>query len=202
MRFYILASLIIFSLTIYHAIRRNNEIIAKQEESFWDRENRANSTRKKSLDSLAYIKIPLDKFPIGILAENPVISECIETLTQLSTQKIVNLTGYSNTDLKLEYGTANITPLSEYDQNYTVLVRTLQVWAEELISNGFSKEAADILEFAIETGSDISKSYYALADYYKNLQETEKIQYLLEKAQNLSSLSKKAIVRTLQESYL
>lgn len=202
MRFYILASLIIFSATIYHAIRRNNEIVAKQEQNFWDRENRANSTRKKSLDSLAYIKIPLDKLPIGILSENPVISECVETLTQLSTQKIVNLTGYSNTDLKLEYGTANITPLSEYDQNYTVLVRTLQIWAEELIANGFPKEACGILEFAVETGSDISKSYYALADYYKELQETEKIQYLLEKAQNLSSLSKKAIVRTLQESYL
>lgn len=202
MKFYILASLIIFSATIYHAIRRNNEIVAKQEKSFWDRENKANSTRKKSLDSLAYIKIPMDSFPTHILSDNLRIAECIETLTQLATQPIVNLTGYSNTDLKLEYGTANITVLSEYDQNYTVLVRTLQSWAEELIANGYTKEAATLLEFAVETNTDISKSYYALADYYKQLQETEKIQHLLEKAQNLSSLSKNAIVRTLQESYL
>lgn len=202
MKFYILASLIIFSATIYHAIRRNNEIVARQEKNFWDRENKANSTRKKSLDSLAYIKIPMDSFPTHILSDNSRIAECIEILTQLATQPIVNLTGYSNTDLKLEYGTANITVLSEYDQNYTVLVRTLQSWAEELIANGYAKEAATLLEFAVETDTDISKSYYALADYYKQIQETEKIQYLLEKAQNLSSLSKNAIVRTLQESYL
>ena len=35
-------------------------------------------------------------------------------------------------DLKLEYGTANINDLSQYDQNYTLLVRTLQKWAEAL----------------------------------------------------------------------
>ena len=202
MKYYILASLIIFSITIYHAIRRSNEITARDEKNFWDRENEANSVRKKSLDSLNYLHIPMDRFPTSLLIDNPTIRECIETLTQLATRPIVNLTGQSNTDLKLQYGTANITVLSEYDQNYTLLARTLQTWAETLIKEGCEEEAVPILEYAVETGSDISKTYYLLADYYKRNQRGEAIQALLEKASSLPSLNQKVIVRTLSESYL
>lgn len=202
MKFYILASLIIFSITIYHAIRRGNEMTAREEKNFWDRENKANSVRKKSLDSLNYLHIPMDRFPTYLLTDNPTIRECIDTLTQLSTRPIVNLTGQSNTDLKLLYGTANITVLSEYDQNYTLLARTLQTWAETLIKEGCEEEAVPILEYAVETGSDISKTYYLLADYYKRNQRNESIQALLESASSLPSLNQKVIVRTLSESYL
>lgn len=202
MKFYILASLIIFSITIYHAIRRGNEMTAREEKNFWDRENKANSVRKKSLDSLNYLHIPMDRFPTSLLTDNPTIRECIDTLTQLATQPIVNLTGQSNTDLKLQYGTANITVLSEYDQNYTLLARTLQTWAETLIREGYEEEAIPLLEYAVETGSDISKTYYLLADYYKRNQQMESIQALLESASSLPSLNQKVIVRTLSESYL
>lgn len=202
MKFYILASLIIFSITIYHAIRRGNEMTAREEKNFWDRENKANSVRKKSLDSLNYLHIPMDRFPTSLLTDNPTIRECIDTLTQLATQPIVNLTGQSNTDLKLQYGPANITVLSEYDQNYTLLARTLQTWAETLIREGYEEEAIPLLEYAVETGSDISKTYYLLADYYKRNQQMESIQALLESASSLPSLNQKVIVRTLSESYL
>ena len=37
----------------------------------------------------------------------------------------MHLTGYTNTDLKLEYGAPNIKLLSAYDQRYTTLARTL-----------------------------------------------------------------------------
>ena len=78
MKYYILASLIIFSITIYHAIRRSNEITARDEKNFWDKENQANSVRKKSLDSLNYLHIPMDRFPTSLLTDNPTIRECIE----------------------------------------------------------------------------------------------------------------------------
>lgn len=201
MKFYVLASLIIFSGVLYRAIRRSNKLQEKAEESFWGKEREANHVRRKSLDNLNYIQIPFEKLPVNVLTENETVQECLEVLHTLDTTKIVNLTGYSNTDLKLEYGTANITALSEYDQNYTLLVCTLQKWAEALQSAGYPEETKNILEFAVSTRTDISKSYYLLASLYTSSGEPQRIDDLLKTAETLRSASRNAIVRTLQESY-
>ena len=47
------------------------------------------------------------------------LAECLSELQDLSDAKIVNLTGYTNTDLKLKYGTANITILSDCSPSST-----------------------------------------------------------------------------------
>lgn len=137
----------------------------------------------------------------GDAAANEAISEeCKEILRSLSTQKIVNLTGYTNTDLKLSYGTANITCLTEYDQNYTLLVSTLQKWAEALYRGGAKKECRQVLEYAVSVGTDVSHTYFLLADLYDEEGENDLKCSLIEKASGLSSLSSKVIVRTLQGS--
>lgn len=137
----------------------------------------------------------------GDTAANEAISEeCKEILRSLSTQKIVNLTGYTNTDLKLSYGTANITCLTEYDQNYTLLVSTLQKWAEALYRGGAKKECRQVLEYAVSIGTDVSHTYFLLADLYDEEGESDLKCSLIEKASGLSSLSSKVIVRTLQGS--
>lgn len=197
-----LASLIVLSLVLSATIKRQSKRKEQAEESFWERERRANSVRRKSLEHLEYITIPLERLPISSLQGHPPVVECIEILTTLSSQRIVNLTGYSNTDLKLEYGTANITALTEYDQNYTLLVRTLQKWADILLEEGYADDAETVMEFAISTHTDISRTYYKLAEIYASRIETERIQNLIEIARSLRSSNKNLIVRTLQESYL
>ena len=172
-----LASLIIFIVFVYSIIvvaqttRRQRTLAEKAEQEFWDREKRANSVR------------------------------CGELLTYLSTQPIVNLTGFTNTDLKLEYGTANITPLSQYDQNYTTLVRTLQQWAELLLKAELKEEAETVLSYAISIGTDVSHTYYCLAEIYADRAEYDKIAGLIHQAEGLRSALRGSIVRTLQESY-
>ena len=126
MNFGFLASFITFSLLVSYTVRKQGKKRRKNDSDFWAREERANSVRRKPLDGLNYIKIPLERFPTHILNEDSTVMECIGIVESLTDKKIVNLTGWTNTDLKLEYGTANITQLSEYDQNYTLLVRTLQ----------------------------------------------------------------------------
>lgn len=195
-----LSSLIVFCIVIALTNRRHKKMIEKYEKDFWDRETRANNTRKKSLANLAYISIPDYLLQEKSMPEDAEVSEVLETLRYLSDQKIVNLTGYTNTDLKLEYGTANITCLSEYDQNYTLLARTLQRLAETLYKNGQIKEARTVLEFAVSTDTDVSHSYYLLADIYDAEGEYDKKAALIEKAGSLRSTMKNVIVRTLQES--
>uniref|UniRef100_UPI0040574E9A hypothetical protein n=1 Tax=Acetatifactor sp. TaxID=1872090 RepID=UPI0040574E9A len=202
MSLYILASLFILCITLGHALKKQSRKQAQSEESFWAKERRSNSVRRKPLDQLEYITIPMEIFPVNVLRENSTISECIETLEILSQQKIVNLTGISNTDLKLEYGTANITALMEYDQNYTLLARTLQKWADTLLEEGYTDEAVILMEFAISTRTDVSRTYYKLAEIYASHLDTRRIHALIEVATKLPTSTKNTIVRTLQESYL
>lgn len=201
MKFPFLASFIIFILVSLRANRRNRKNQEKTERSFWNRENQANNVRRKSLDDLDYIHIPFDRLPTQLMADDPKVADNLRLLQELSAQKIVNLTGYTNTDLKLKYGTANITLLSEYDQNYTLLVRTLQNWADVLWDAGYEKEAAEILEFALKTHTDVSRTYYRLAKYYASRGESFRIDELISLAGELRSANKNVIVHTLQESY-
>lgn len=201
MNLLILASLIVFSLTLAYMLKRTKRKEAEAEQSFWERERQANSVRRKSLEHLNYITIPLETLPTSLLSDDPTVAECIELLQNLSGESIVNLTGYSNTDLKLEYGTANITALSEYDQNYTLLVRTLQKWADVLLEHNYPQAAETVMEFAVQTNTDISRTYYKLAELYAAEGKQDKIDNLITTAQALRSANKKAIVRTLQESY-
>ena len=194
-----LASFIALILIISISIKRQNSNFKKKEDDFWARERQANSVRRKSLDGLNYIKIPLETFPTHLLNDNTIVMDCIDTLESLTSQKIVNLTGWSNTDLKLEYGTANINILSEYDQNYTVLVRTLQKWADELLTAGFADEAAVLMEFAAGTGTDTGRTYYRLSDYYASRGKWEQIDRLIQIAERLRSSNKETIVKHLRE---
>lgn len=197
MSLYILASLIIFSIVIGHNVRKSSRIQAEQERSFWERERLANQTRRKSLDGLDYIHIPLDRLPMHVMEEDSKVAECLRIINELSTQPVVNLTGFSNTDLKLEYGTANITILTQYDEKYTLLANTLQQWADLLYTSGHIEPTQQILEFAVETRTDVSRSYDLLSDIYIKNGQQNKIAELIETAEGLNSLNREVILRHL-----
>lgn len=194
------ASFIVFCLWLTYQLKRQRKKENNLTESYWARETAANNTRKQPLDDVEYITIPFEFLPMNILGNDPEVSECHKILTTLSEQKIVNLTGLSNTDLKLRYGVANLNFLSECDQRYTVLVRTLQKWASLLYEKGFSEETKEILEFAVSTKTDVSSTYTLLAEIYKNSGQSSKIESLLQIAEGLNSAMKPAIVRILKES--
>ena len=201
MKFPFLASFIVLIITITLASKRAESKRKKRTDEFWKRERQANFVRKKSLEDLEYISIPFDSFPMDIATDDEIIASCHRDLESLRDEKIVNFTGFSNTDLKLEYGTANITPLSQYDQNYTLFVRTLQTWGNRLYELGYHDEALTVLEYAIATRTDISSTYYLAASIYHEKGQDEKIKHLLFVADTLQSAMKNAIVRTLKESY-
>ena len=201
MKFPFLASFIVLIIAITLASKQAEKKQRKKEKDFWDREQKANFVRKKSLDDLEYIAIPFDSFPMTTACDDETVASCHRDLRGLEGDKIVNFTGLSNTDLKLEYGTANITALSQYDQNYTLFVRTLQEWGKRLYDLGYHDEALTVLEYAIATRTDISATYYLAASIYHEKGQTSKINHLLLVAETLQSAMKNAIVRTLKESY-
>ncbi|WP_092336677.1 hypothetical protein [Butyrivibrio sp. M55] len=171
--------------------------------SFWEKERKSNNVRRKSLENLDYICIPVDVLPFGTCGSNKELENSEQNVLALKDEKIVNLTGITNTDLKLEYGTANITELSLYDQNYTALVRALQNWGKALYDAGRYEDATKVLEFAVKTRSDITATYKLLIDMYKtklflSAPEIEKkINSLIPIADNLNSLSRLTILKLL-----
>ena len=200
MKFPFFESFLVFVVWLTYEISKHDKMDAEKERSFWAKEHRANNTRRKSLEDLSYITVPLDSLFLQLLPDDEKAAEYKETLRTLSESQIVNFTGITNTDLKLKYGAPNIDLLSRYDQNYTILARTLNQWAHCLHQNGYSTEAREVLEFAVSTGTDISSSYKLLCKIYLEENTPEKIQALYPTVDALNSAMKNAIVRILQEA--
>lgn len=170
----------------------------KSKEAFIERETAANNTRKQSLDDLDYITIPLSKLPFYDETDKE-ISQIQETIKSLSNKKIVNLTGISNTDLKLTYGAANLNDLTEFDRNFTELARTLNKWGKLLYENNRISDARTVLEFAVSAKTDISGTYTLLADIYSSTGDESHIHELINEANKLESLTKNSIIRKLND---
>lgn len=198
MKFSFFASFIVFCAWLGYEIHKHRNIEAKSYEDFWKRENDANSTRKKPLDDLSYLTIPLDTFPFSLFTENEQVAEYQQIIRELSSVPIVNLTGISNTDLKLQYGAANIDTLSLYDQRYTTLVRVLQDWASFLYQEGYPQQAKVLLEFSVHTCTDIYATYELLVKIYEKSGEADLITGLLPYAQKVNSMSRKRILSLLE----
>ena len=203
MKFPFLASFILLIVFFNLRMRRVSRKEEMREANFWEKEREANSVRKKSLENLEYIHIPVDLLPFGTAGDNEALQKAEDEVLALKDEKIVNLTGITNTDLKLEYGAANITELSQFDQNYTALVCSLQSWGQELYNQGRYEDARDVLEFAVKTRSDITATYRVLIDLYKTklgLNEEEiqkKLDALVPIAKNLNALSRNTILKLL-----
>ncbi|MCR5279102.1 MAG: hypothetical protein K6E19_06635 [Lachnospiraceae bacterium] len=197
-KFATLAIIFIFFAWCYIEIKLRSRKDDEIENAFWEREERANSVRRKPIDGLDYIKVPSD-LPRDLLPDHPEIPEIVRTVDRISKENILNLTGYSNTDLKLEYGTANITALSMYDQNYTALVTTLQKWADILLDNEYEAEAVRIMEFLVSTRVDIGRTYRLLARYYLNNGRSDDFEGLKRTASELKSLSGPHILESLND---
>lgn len=200
MNFIINASVLIFSAMTFLYLLKSKKKEGTAEEDFWARERAANNTRRQPLDDLDYIKIPLEEFPMNLLEDVPKVEDYKQIILSLNELPIVNFTGISNTELKLRYGAPNIDLLISYDQNYTLLVRTLQQWAQALYDGGYIDEAKLMLEFSVSTGTDVSATYRLLCQIYREQNTPEKISDLYPIAEILNSAMQKTIVRILQES--
>lgn len=194
----IFASFVIF--IIFFTIRKINvqRIEDQYMDSYWEKERQANNTRNKPLDSLNYLTIPDSLLCSPNPNNNPDIARVLEELNELSSLKIVNFTGISNTDLKLEYGTGNLHALTQYDLNYTKLSRALNQLGHYHMKEKNIPLAKEFFHYAIETGSDIRTTYLDLATIYQQENNFEAIAELKESAQHLRNINKSIIARTLQ----
>ena len=180
-------------LMLTSLLRRSTNIHEQKREEFWAREQEANKTRKKNIDNLDYITIPFEKLP---LIDNPSekVASYQKQILLLKDQRILNLEGMSNTDLMLAYGAANLTALSQYDENYTLMVTTFSKWAETLLEEQHQEEAQVLLETAVEMGCVTTAIFTTLAQLYAD-KGIDKKAYLTEHLNASSSPLKQSILK-------
>ncbi len=142
-----LATALILAALIAIVPKRGERENKKRSAEFWERERKANFVPKKDISNLDFITIPpCLSSPAGSVSEE--IKDTEKRIMGLTDKKIVNFAGKTNTDLKMEYGTANFQLLSEYDSNYIKLVQLMQKYIRLLKQEGYDEKANEILEFA------------------------------------------------------
>lgn len=182
---------------IARGIQASNRKINKNRLSFLDRESKANSVRRADISELSYIAIPYDRLPIDSVKSEKLEGQ-VKELIALRDKKILDLSSYTNTDLKLMYGPANLDELTVCDLNYTSLIRILDSLGNGLIEEDTASAAA-FFEYAIEIGSDITSTYMGLSDIYIKQNDKSKIQDLIIKADKIKSLSGPTIKHKLED---
>lgn len=195
---FLLFGLSIIAFSVIAAYRKRHDRLQQTaEENFWEHEASANSVRRQDISSLPYITIPYENFSIDSVSD-AALDAAVHELNALRGKKILNLTGLSNTDLKMQYGPANLPDLMEYDQNFTDMLHGINAYCNRLSELGFTEQAIPALEFAVSCGSDISTHYTTLAAYYKKQGNLQKLDELTAYAQALQSLMKPVILEKLE----
>lgn len=183
------AFIIILSVQIHRSNRAQEEVTRQ----FWEKENQANAVRKQDISNLDYITLPMELIPgnLGTLAET--------TLQAMDGVRMLNLTGLTNTDLKLRYGAANLETLSHYESAYVDMIAQLTIYARELTEAGDTDSAAKLLEFAADCGDDSRGVYLPLAKIYKDRGDDAALDRLMERAEKLESIGGTALLADLRQ---
>ena len=186
-----LAIFIIFCIVLTYYIKKGDSSQKEIMENFFEKERLSNGVRKKDISQLNYITIPFEKIP------HKLDTSVEKDFFAFSEKTMLNLAGISNTELKLQYGTANLDVLSQYDTNYMDMIALLPKYVEELLAAGDTSTAQALLEFAIETRADSRIIYKQLLSIYKETQQMDKVDYLLTVSNDLPELTRNLIQQDL-----
>lgn len=186
-----LAIFIIFCIVLTYYIKKGDSSQKEVMENFFEKERLANGVRKKDISQLNYITIPFEKIP------QKLNSSIEKDFFAFSEKTMLNLGGISNTELKLQYGTANLDILSQYDTNYMDMIALLPKYVEELLGAGDTSTAQMLLEFAIETKADSRILYKQLLSIYKETNQMDKVQHLLTCSNELPEITRALIQKDL-----
>lgn len=190
---------LLLCIFIMYTVKRSQRLSKQQSVQFWNRESEADNVRKQDISHLNYIYIPIESLPFGI-DSSPEVQKLETVLRQLDSTQILNLNGYTNTDLKLEYGVSNLNFLSECDDRFILLVRTLYQWACLLLEHDYVEAAIQVAEYSVEIGSDISGCYYMLTDYYRLMNDQKSFNHLKKTAETLTGINANLIKDYLNKS--
>lgn len=184
---------IVFILWFRVKSKQADKISDNPKEEFLKREHEANFTRKKDISGLDYLVVPENALPFSETADDEE-ARLQDNIKNIMSRKILNLSDMTNTEIKLEYGHANLDILSEYDQNFSMLLKGLDKWGNYLFKHGDKTRSLQVLEYAVSIGSDITTTYTTLAEIYMEDDSPVKLQSLVDKVKDSNFFMKDTIL--------
>lgn len=147
---------LIFVIWLGYEIKKSRRAGEQQSKEFWDRENEALLSARKSTADILFIEVPDEIIPpVVIDAEDEdslSVNTLISELESLRGTKIADLSEYTNTDLRIKYGTANFTWLSEADTRFASLVRIMSGLITLLVKTSRSDDARILIDYCGRNG--------------------------------------------------
>lgn len=180
---------------------KSERLEQKATDDFWARELEANHTRKKDISHLPLLKVTQEDLP-EIYSADPSIVPYIDQLYESIKLPMLDLSEYSNTDLKLAYGAANFKTLSQYDNNYTTFLSALSNLAHACCEKNLYQEAGLLYEAALSYGSKQLSDYTELATVYLKSDSPENITKLINRVEAADHPRKNTIIESLQQIML
>ncbi len=189
---------LIFIAWRFYEQRKSERMEKKISDDFWKKEEEANQTRKKDITNLSLLQVKKADLP-KISSTDEAVLNYMEHLHQIVKNPMIDLSEYSNTDLKLAYGVANFKTLCEYDDNFNHFLITLSNLANSLMNVGLYEEAGNFFEFALHYGSKRLNDYTGLAEVFLKLNKPEQITALIRQLEDGCHPRKTTIINALEE---
>lgn len=191
---------IVFIIWFRVKMRKSNSSVSEENEAFWEREKQANFARTRDISTLNYLTVAENELPFSTHTASPDEREADleQQVRETSQRKMLNLSAYSNTDLKEQYGIANLEELSNCDQNFLLFIRALANWGSYLYEKEEYSRARQIMEYSRSIGSDISSVYITLGNIYARDGDMTKIDKLIAEVEQSDFSLKNSIVKQLK----
>lgn len=189
---------ILFVIWFRVKMKRNNSVTDAQNAAFWERERNANFARSQDISTLSYLHVSENELPFSSSTEDEQEAHLEKEVRECSKRKMINLSAYSNTDLKEKYGIANLEELSNCDQNFLLFIRSLSNWGSYLYKKEDFARAKQVMEYSLSIGSDISSVYTTLGHIYAVENNLSKINELIAAVEASEIPLKNSILKQLQ----
>lgn len=178
-------------------LKKNQKKYENERTKFWSKEQDSLVVRKKDIPDSLFYRPNLSALTFPQLSpENKDFKKSETLVRQLQDSLALPMLRFrdiSNTDLRLQFGTANQTYITQAEENYDAFQNFLYDYAALMKENSFSEEAISALTEAVRLDCDSSKHYILLADLYfeqKNYHALEQLKILIEP---LNPITKKKI---------
>lgn len=187
---------LIFSAWLFYERRKSERKQERISQEFWDREEEANHTKNKDISDLPMYCPDAEQIPMPE-TDDENITYYQGKVRESVSKPMMNLSGFTNTDLKLAYGTGNFNTLSEYDTNFNAFLMDMSNLGKAYFTAGRLEEAAAVYQLCLASGLKKSTDYQALARVYVAMGRAGKITDLITEAEQSDLPRKASLVETL-----
>lgn len=186
----VLVLVAVLLITIVSSYHQGND--KRKVKEYLKQENQTYIKPKSALNDIKFIDVNFND--INFNAKDDNAKEEINKLLAFKDLKIASFKGMTNNDLKKEYGTNNFDDVLEYQNNYEELLNQLRVTSEVLIKDEDEKSAMKLLNYAVDLGDDVTKSYTMLADLYAKNKLRKEMYHLVDTVRSNKNLSQQKIM--------